>query len=71
MNDAKIAAIREPLITENNALRARAEKAEARLALHEALADVVRKLCRNAVPQWAPELRAALAKVDASTEKKT
>lgn len=30
-----------------------------------AVADVARARCRDAVPEWAPELRAALAAVDA------
>lgn len=53
------------------ALRLRAERAEARAAELEALAHLVRKRCREAVPQWAPEIRESLARLDAerSTER--
>lgn len=35
-----------------------------------AVVDIARARCRDAVPQWAPELRAALAELDAYAEKR-
>lgn len=42
----------------------------ARAAELEALADLVRMRCRDAVPEWAPELREALARLDAKETKR-
>ena len=44
------------------------ETAAKRVEALEFLARLVRERCRQAVPQWAPELRDALAALDATDE---
>ena len=46
------------------------EDLEVRARELEVLVKLVRKRCREAVPEWAPELREALARIDALEKKR-
>jgi len=45
------------------------ERSGAEFVALRALADLVRRRCEEAVPEWAPELRAALARVDLEVDR--